>query len=81
MVKKDSTVFFGVILLTMFLTVSWKLTLVCVLPLPILGYALKILGDKVHVRYKESQDAFAEINDEVLEAVEGIRVIRAYGRQ
>lgn len=81
MIAMDSTVFFGVILLTMFLTVSWKLTLVCVLPLPILGYALKILGDKVHVRYKESQDAFAEINDEVLEAVEGIRVIRAYGRQ
>lgn len=65
----------------MFLSVSWKLTLACILPLPILGYLLKRLGDQVHVRYKESQDAFAEINDEVLEAVEGIRVIRAYGRQ
>ena len=81
MIAMDSTAFFGVILLTMFLTVSWKLTLVCILPLPILGYTLKVLGDRVHVRYKESQDAFAEINDEVLEAVEGIRVIRAYGRQ
>lgn len=81
MIAMDSTAFFGVILITMFLTVSWKLTLVSILPLPILGYLLKKLGDKVHVRYKESQDAFAEINDEVLEAVEGIRVIRAYGRQ
>lgn len=81
MIAMDSTAFFGVILLTMFLTVSWKLTLVCILPLPILGYLLKKLGDKVHIRYKESQDAFAEINDEVLEAVEGIRIIRAYGRQ
>ncbi|SEK66682.1 ATP-binding cassette, subfamily B [Carnobacterium iners] len=81
MIAMDSTAFFGVILLTMFLTVSWKLTLACILPLPILGYLLKVLGDKVHIRYKESQDAFAEINDEVLESVEGIRVIRAYGRQ
>ena len=81
MIAMDSTAFFGVILLTMFLTVSWQLTLACILPLPILGYLLKVLGDKVHTRYKESQDAFAEINDEVLESIEGIRVIRAYGRQ
>ncbi|WP_414840135.1 ABC transporter ATP-binding protein [Carnobacterium sp. TMP28] len=81
MIAMDSTAFFGVILLTMLLTVSWQLTLACILPLPILGYLLKVLGDKVHIRYKESQDAFAEINDEVLESVEGIRVIRAYGRQ
>ncbi|MEG0749028.1 MAG: ABC transporter ATP-binding protein [Carnobacterium sp.] len=78
MITMDSTAFLSFILATMFFSVSWKLTLACILPLPLLGYLLKILGDKVHVRYKASQDAFAEINDEVLEAVEGVRVVRAY---
>ncbi|WP_027109161.1 ABC transporter ATP-binding protein [Lacticigenium naphthae] len=78
MVFMDSTLFLGSIILVMFFTVSWKLTLVSLLPLPLLGWILKILGDKVNKRFKASQDAFADINDEVLEAVEGVRVIRAY---
>lgn len=78
MVMLDSTVFLGSIMVMMFLSVSWKLTLVSLLPIPVLAYILKKLGDQVNVRYKASQDAFAFINDDVLEAVEGIRVIRAY---
>lgn len=78
MVTLDSTVFLGAIILVMFFSVSWQLTLLTLLPIPLMGYILKVLGDKVNKRYRESQDAFAEINDEVLEAVEGVRVIRAY---
>lgn len=78
MVMLDSTVLLGAIMIIMFVSVSWKLTLLTLLPIPLMGYLLKVLGDKVNKRYRESQDAFAEVNDEVLEAVEGVRVIRAY---
>lgn len=81
MVMLDSTVFLGAIMLIMVGSVSAKLALVSLLPIPILAYMLKVLGDKVNVRYKASQDAFASINDEVLESVEGVRVIRAYRQE
>ncbi|WP_028273710.1 ABC transporter ATP-binding protein [Atopococcus tabaci] len=78
MVTLDSTAFLGAIVLMMIFSISGKLTLFTLLPVPLMGYILKVLGDKVNKRYRESQDAFAEINDEVLESVEGVRVIRAY---
>ncbi len=78
MVTMDSTVFLGFILTMMFVSVSWKLTLWSMLTMPIMGYLLKVLGDKVNKRYLASQTAFADINDDVLEGVEGVRVVRAY---
>lgn len=78
MVTMDSTVFLGFILTMMFVSVSWKLTLWSMLTMPLMGYLLKVLGDKVNKRYLASQTAFADINDDVLEGVEGVRVVRAY---
>jgi len=74
----DSTVYLITIIITMGFMVSWKLTLLAILPLPILAFAMKILGKKIHERYMKSQAAFGEMNDGVLEAVEGVRVVRAY---
>lgn len=74
----DSTLYLITIIITMGVMVSWKLTLLAVLPLPILALAMKILGKKIHERYMLSQTAFGEMNDGVLEAVEGVRVVRAY---
>lgn len=78
MVTMDSTVFLGFILVMMFVSVSWKLTIWSMLTMPIMAYLLKILGDRVNERYLASQTAFADINDDVLEGVEGVRVVRAY---
>lgn len=77
----DSTLYMFTILLTMGFLVSWKLTLASILPLPILAYAMKILGDKIHTHYIKAQDAFGEMNDHVLETVAGVRVVRAYNQE
>ncbi|MBK3496954.1 ABC transporter ATP-binding protein [Viridibacillus sp. YIM B01967] len=74
----DSTLYLLTILLTMGFLVSWKLTLAAVLPLPILAIIMQVLGKKIHERYMKAQDVFGEMNDSVLEAVEGVRVVRAY---
>jgi ATP-binding cassette subfamily B protein len=39
---------------------------------------MSIYGKAVHERYTLAQDAFGDMNDQVLESVAGIRVIRAY---
>ncbi|WP_442599036.1 ABC transporter ATP-binding protein [Neobacillus sp. D3-1R] len=74
----DSSVFMLTILFTMGFLISWKLTLASILPLPIMALLMKIYGKRIHARFMESQDAFGELNDRVLESVSGVRVIRAY---
>ncbi|AIQ64349.1 putative multidrug resistance ABC transporter ATP-binding/permease protein YheI [compost metagenome] len=74
----DSTVFFSVVLFAMGFLVSWKLTLAAVLPLPLIAIAMAVYGKAIHDRYTLAQDAFGDMNDQVLESVSGIRVIRAY---
>lgn len=77
----DSTLYMFTILVTMGFLVSWPLTFAAIIPLPILAYATKILGDKIHKHYTVAQDAFGDMNDRVLESVAGVRVIRAYNQE
>ena len=74
----DSSLYMLTILVTMGILVSWKLTFVALLPLPILAIIMQILGKRIHEKYMKAQDAFGDMNDSVLEAVSGVRVIRAY---
>ncbi|WP_127531280.1 ABC transporter ATP-binding protein [Paenibacillus kobensis] len=74
----DSTVWMLTLLFMMAVLISWKLTLAALLPLPLLALALKYFGSRIHDRFMKAQDAFGELNDQVLESVAGIRVVRAY---
>ncbi|MEK4387654.1 ABC transporter transmembrane domain-containing protein [Solibacillus sp. FSL W7-1464] len=74
----DSTVYMALIILAMGFFISWKLTFFAMLPIPIMAIIIQYLGKIVHERYMKAQDAFGEMNDNVLESVAGTRVIRAY---
>ncbi|MFC9776979.1 ABC transporter ATP-binding protein [Paenibacillus chitinolyticus] len=74
----DSSAFMLVILFTMGVTISWKLTFAALLPLPFIALAMKFYGKTIHERYTTAQDAFGQMNDQVLEATAGVRVLRAY---
>lgn len=74
----DSTAYLSVIFIAMSTLISWKLTLAAIIPLPFIALAMKIYGRIIHERYTLAQDAFGDMNDQVLESVAGIRVIRAY---
>ncbi len=77
----DSTTFMATIILMMGFTISWKLTLFALLPLPFLAIIEQKLGKLIHERYTVSQDAFGDMNDDVLESIEGIRVTRAFAQE
>ncbi|MEC2223271.1 ABC transporter ATP-binding protein [Heyndrickxia faecalis] len=77
----DSTMYMLTIILTMAVLISWKLTLVSILPLPFLAAGIKVLGEKIHKRFTVAQDAFGDLNNRVLESVAGVRVIRAYNQE
>ncbi|OAB41425.1 ABC transporter ATP-binding protein [Paenibacillus glacialis] len=78
LVMTDSTIYLLSILLAMGFIISWKLTLAAIIPLPFIAIAMKIYGKIIHERYTLAQDAFGDMNDQVLESVAGVRVIRAY---
>lgn len=74
----DGIGYLGVHLLAMGFLISWKLTIVSILPLPILMVVTNYIGKYIHRLFTEQQEAFSAMNDEVLEQVNGIRVVRSY---
>ncbi|GGF16601.1 multidrug ABC transporter permease/ATP-binding protein [Halobacillus andaensis] len=74
----DSTVFMILIILMMGFTISFKLTLAALLPLPIMAVVMNRYGKVIHARFMEAQDSFGDLNNNVLESVRGVRVIRAF---
>ncbi|WEK54209.1 MAG: ABC transporter transmembrane domain-containing protein [Candidatus Cohnella colombiensis] len=74
----DSTIFMLTVLVVMAGTISFKLTLAALLPLPIMAFLLKHFGKKIHERFILQQEAFGKMNDQVLESVSGVRVVRAF---
>lgn len=81
MVLMNATLFLATIVTMMGATVSWRLTFFTLLPLGILAYVFGKIGDVVEKRYAISQKSFSELNNDVLEVVDGIRVIRAYVKE
>lgn len=81
MVLMDSTMFLVVIVTMMSTTLSWKLTFFSLLPMILLAITFGKAGNLVEKRYTISQDAFSSLNNDVLEVVDGIRVIRAYVKE
>ncbi|MFJ7952947.1 ABC transporter ATP-binding protein [Lysinibacillus sp. NPDC096418] len=74
----DSTIYMGCIIFAMGYMISWKLTIFAMLPVPIMAVLIQYLGKIVHERYMKEQETFGELNDNVLESVAGVRVVRAY---
>lgn len=77
MYTADATVFFGFALLLM-LRIDASLTLVALLPYPVLAIFIRQLGKRLHVHYEGIQEAFSVLNTKVQENLSGVRVVKAY---
>lgn len=58
--------------------VNLRLTLLCLLPLPVVVVFMLRVGKKIQLRFKKVQENFASISDCVQENIYGIRVVKAY---
>ena len=77
MYTADAIVFFG-LALTIMLRIDTTLTLVALLPYPILAILIRYLGKRLHIRYERIQEAFSTLNTKVQENLSGVRVVKAY---
>lgn len=72
----------GVVVLVLMTTlISWKLTLVALIPFPIMGIFMYRFGEAMHRNFLQAQNAFGSLNDQVQESLSGIRTVKAYGRE
>jgi ATP-binding cassette subfamily B protein len=71
----------GTLVMVMMFTISWKLMLAAMIPLPLLALTIKTLGSMMRTRFFAAQQAFGKLNDQALESISGLRVIRAYGQE
>ena len=77
MYTADATVFFGLALVIM-LRIDASLTLVVLLPYPVLAVLIRFLGKRLHAHYEGIQEAVSVMNTKVQENLSGVRVVKAY---
>ena len=64
--------------LTLMFILSWKLTLISLIPLPLISFYMLRYGKVIHDRFEEVQERFSNITARAQEYLSGIRVVKAY---
>ena len=81
LVLMSATGFTATLVIMMGLTVHWGLTFAAVIPMLPMAYVIKVKGAQVDEAYEIAQKSFSSVNDDVLEMIDGMRVIRAYVKE
>ncbi len=77
----DSLTTGSLVVFSMSFFISWKLTLITLLPMPIIAWSTSYYGTLLHKRFHKAQAAFSDLNDKVLENISGVRVVKAFGEE
>lgn len=75
----DSLVMGLAVLVVMSTQISWQLTLLALIPMPVMAIIINYYGDQLHQRFKSAQAAFSSLNDLAQESMTSIRMIKAFG--
>jgi len=62
-------------------TMSWKLALICLIPVPIMAAYSGLLGGRIRRGFEGINDAIAGINAKVENIISGIRVMQSFTRE
>ena len=61
--------------------ISWQMALLGIIPILMMTYGTYKISQPLEDKVEMARDAIADLSNEVLETVEGIRVIRAYSKK
>lgn len=70
-----------VFIIPVMFAMSWQITLAALLPVLILSSSIYFISRKTDNLFDENREAVANLSNEVVEAIEGVRVMRAYSRK
>ena len=67
--------------LPIMLNISVKLTILLLIPMPLVSLTVKYLGAQIHTRFEKIQEFFSDITARTQENLTGVRVVRAYAQE
>lgn len=77
----EQTFFRCLIVIPIMFAISWKLTLILLITMPLVSLCVKWFGQQIHVRFEKIQEFFSNISARAQENLNGVRVIRAYAQE
>jgi ATP-binding cassette subfamily B protein len=79
MVALNDAVVLGAAAIGFMAYINVRLTLLVLIPAPLIVFGTRIFSKKMHSRYRQVQGAFSDLTEAIRERLAGIRIIRAYG--
>src|SRR5579872_2901358 len=71
----------AILAIAVMLWVDWRMTLIALIPAPLVTFVVIIFGRRIHDRFEKIQAMFSDISSRVQENLAGVRVIRAYTQE
>jgi ATP-binding cassette subfamily B protein len=70
-----------VVAIALMLSIDPRLTLIALIPLPVVSVFVKFFGSAIHRRFEKIQAQLSELSAVAQENLSGVRVVRAYGQE
>ncbi len=80
MYPSDTVMTLSFVLVMMMMT-DWQLTLLTLIPMPLVSLAVYRLGKLINKKFTERQEQFSALTTRAQETLSGVRVVRAYVRE
>ncbi|HWO01310.1 MAG TPA: ABC transporter ATP-binding protein [Blastocatellia bacterium] len=76
-----NTVFAMAIIVPKIISISWRLTLLAFLSMPLVAWATNYFSKRIQDRFEKVQEYFGTVSNRAQESFAGVRVIRAYTQE
>lgn len=76
-----STILIFAVAIVLMVSIDPRLTLIALIPLPMVSVSVKYFGSAIHKRFESIQAQLADLSAVVQEALAGVRVVRAYNQE
>src|SRR5262245_58389548 len=73
-----NTIIVAGLAILLMLRINWQLTLLTLLPAPIISFGVRFFGRKIHDLTEQAQARLADLSARVQESMAGIRVVKAF---
>lgn len=62
------------------LYLQWKLTILCLIIVPLVSYVINFFGKKLHASGLDVQAALADVTSMLQETIQGVRIVKSFNR-
>ena len=76
-----NTVLVFIVAIVLMLSIDARLTMMALLPLPLVSVSVWYFGNAIHKRFEAIQEQLSDVSAVVQEALAGVRVVRAYRQE